>query len=131
MFIIAFLSATILPMGSEAVLIYYLQEHCDILILFLAATIGNSAGSLTNYFIGYKGEEYLESKGYLNSNQIDKYKALFARYGFYTLLLSWVPIIGDPLTIIAGAMRYNILKFITLIILAKGGRYAIVILLWI
>jgi len=131
MFIIAFLSATILPMGSEAVLIYYLQEHYDILILFLAATIGNSVGSLTNYFIGYKGEEYLESKGYLNSNQIDKYKTLFTRYGFYTLLLSWVPIIGDPLTIIAGAMRYNIFKFITLIILAKGSRYAIIILLWI
>jgi len=127
MFLTAFVSATILPMGSEAMLIYYINEEFNIVLLFIVATIGNSFGSIVNYYIGYKGEKYLEDKKYLNTHQLEKYKKVFDKYGGASILLSWLPIVGDPLTIIAGAMRYNIKKFIILVFVAKSSRYFVVI----
>ena len=126
LFFTAFISATLLPMGSEAVLIYDINEGYNIPALLFFATLGNSLGSLVNYFIGLKGEEYLEKKKHLNAKRVEKYKKFFDKYGGYSLLLSWMPIIGDPITLIAGVFKYSLKKFIVLVVLAKFLRYAFI-----
>lgn len=112
LFFSAFISATLFPLGSEALLVYNIKEGYNLVYLLAFVTVGNVLGSLLNYFIGLKGEEYLEKKSYLKKEKIEKYKAFFDKYGAYSLLLSWAPIIGDPLTLIAGIFKYDLKKFL-------------------
>lgn len=128
LFFISFISATLLPMGSEAFLVFNIKENYNIYLLLLFATLGNTLGSLLNYFLGLKGEEYLENKKYLDKKKIAKYRVFFDKYGAFSLLLSWVPIIGDPLTFIAGVLKYNLKFFILIVLFAKFIRYLFVTL---
>jgi membrane protein YqaA with SNARE-associated domain len=123
LFISAFVSATLFPLGSEALLIYDIKEGYNIYLLVFVATIGNSLGSLLNYFLGLKGEEYLVEKKLLNEKMIIKSKVYFDKYGSVCLLFSWLPIIGDPITFVAGILKYNLKKFIVLVVIAKLSRY--------
>jgi membrane protein YqaA with SNARE-associated domain len=116
-------------MGSEAMLIYYVSENLNIYLLLLFATLGNSLGSIINYYLGLKGFEYLQAKGFLNKKRFIKAKLHIRRYGYYALLLSWVPIIGDPITFVAGIVRLNIYKFIAIVVVAKFCRYAFIVYL--
>ncbi|XOB62230.1 YqaA family protein [Campylobacterota bacterium DY0563] len=123
LFFSAFLSATFFPFGSEAVLIYDILQGYNIYYLLLFATIGNTLGSVVNYILGYKGEEFLERKNLLKREKIDKYIKFFSKYGGVTLLLAWAPIIGDPLTFIAGILKYDFKKFLILVAISKFSRY--------
>jgi len=127
MFFVSLISATLIPMGSEALLIYNLSINLNIYSLLLFATFGNSLGSIINYFLGLKGEEYLINKNILKEKSILNGKKYFDKYGAYCILLSWVPIIGDPITFVAGILKYNLKKFILLIFIAKGGRYLFIV----
>ena len=127
LFLTAFISATLFPLGSEAVLLYDLSINLNLYLLFFVATFGNSLGSVVNYWLGYKGEENLVDKKILNEKKILKAQNYFDKYGGYSLLLSWVPIIGDPITFIAGVVKYNFKKFLILVLIAKGGRYLFLI----
>lgn len=129
LFAVSFLAATLLPLGSEALLLYDISQNHSLLLLWLFATVGNTLGSMLNYWLGLKGEVYLERKGHLSVKKMDKARGLFSKYGGWTLLLSWVPIIGDPLTFIAGVLRYNFKWFSLIVLIAKGLRYAAVIFL--
>jgi membrane protein YqaA with SNARE-associated domain len=120
-------AATLLPIYSEAVLLYDLSAGYPPFWLWLAATLGNTIGSLINYYIGLKGENYLEKRGYLSVEKMQKYRARFKKYGGYLLLLSWMPVIGDPITFVAGVLRYNLRRFILIVFIAKGMRYALLI----
>ncbi len=128
LFFISFIAATLFPLGSEALLLYNLSINLNIYLLLFFATLGNSLGSILNYWLGLKGEEYLINKNILKEKNILTGKKYFDKYGSYSLLLSWVPIIGDPITFIAGILKYDIKKFILLILLAKGGRYIFIII---
>ena len=123
LFFTAFISATLFPLGSEALLIYDITQGYNIYLLLFCATLGNSLGSLVNYFLGLKGEEYLLSKNYIKEKYIKISKKFFDKYGAFTLLFSWLPIIGDPITFIAGVLKYDIKKFIVLVVIAKFLRY--------
>ena len=129
LFFSALISATLFPLGSEALLIYDIKQGYNLYLLLLFATLGNVLGSLINYILGLKGEEYLVQKNYLKEQKILKYKQLFDRYGSFTLLLSWAPIIGDPITFIAGILKYDWKKFLIFVTIAKFGRYLILALL--
>ena len=129
LFTVAFISATLLPMGSEALLLYDISQNHSLVLLWSFATAGNTLGSMVNYWLGLKGERYLEEKGHLSPKKMEKAKGIFDLYGGWTLLLSWVPMIGDPLTFIAGILGYNFKRFMFIVALAKGSRYAIVIFL--
>jgi len=127
LFIVALLSATFLPLGSEGLLLFDMAEGHSLILLWIFATLGNTFGSMFNYWLGFKGEAYLEKKGHLSRKKMDKARAFFAKYGGWSLLLSWVPLIGDPLTFIAGVLRYNFKYFALIVFLAKGLRYAVII----
>jgi membrane protein YqaA with SNARE-associated domain len=128
LFFIAFLSATVLPLGSEALLLYDLSLDLNVYILFISATLGNTIGSIGNYYLGLKGEDFLAKKKILKKEKVLKTKRIFDKYGGYSLLFSWVPIIGDPITIVAGMLRYDIKKFVYLTLISKSVRYIFVII---
>jgi membrane protein YqaA with SNARE-associated domain len=129
LFFSAFISATLIPFGSEALLIYDIKEGFNIVYLVLIATLGNSLGSILNYFLGLKGEEFLIRKNLLKEKSIEKSKKYFDKYGWLCILFSWVPIIGDPLTFIAGVLKFNLKLFILLVVIAKFSRYLFIALL--
>ena len=129
LFVVSFLAATLLPLGSEALLVYDISQNYSMLLLWLFATVGNTLGSMLNYWLGLKGEVYLEEKGHLSKEKMKKVRNIYEKYGGWTLLLSWLPIIGDPLTFVAGVLRYNFKWFTLIIFVAKGLRYAAVIFL--
>ena len=127
LFAVSFASATLLPMGSEVLLLYDISLGYSLVWIWLFATLGNTLGSVVNYILGYKGEEYLESKDYLQKESISKYKHYFQRYGGWLILLAWMPIIGDPITFIAGVLKYKFRYFVILVTISKGIRYMVVI----
>jgi membrane protein YqaA with SNARE-associated domain len=129
LFSAAFLSATVLPGSSEIVLVMLtLQRPDDWPTLFLAATIGNTLGSLTNWilgrwFSGLSGRRWFPA----SQQQLDKASSWFGKYGTWSLLLAWLPIIGDALTIVAGILRVDLWIFIALVGSGKALRYAVVL----
>ena len=129
LFITALISATLFPFGSEALLIYNIKEGYNIYLLLLFATIGNSLGSVINYFLGSKGEEYLLKKSLIKEKYIINSKAYFDKYGAWSILFSWLPIIGDPITFVAGILKYDFKKFLILVIIAKFSRYLFLVLI--
>jgi len=123
LFVVAFISATLFPMGSEALLVLDINSGYNIYFLVFVATFGNTLGSILNYYLGLKGEEYLLRKKIIKIDILNRAKIYFDRYGTYSLLFSWLPIIGDPLTFVAGIFQYNIKKFILVVFIAKFSRY--------
>ena len=128
LFSTAFISATLFPLGSEALLIYDITQGHNIYLLLFFATFGNSLGSVVNYFLGLKGEEYLINKKLLNEKYILKAKTYFDKYGAWPILFSWLPIIGDPITFVAGVLKYDFKKFLILVVVAKFSRYLFLVL---
>ena len=129
LFITAFISATLFPLGSEALLIYDITQGYNIYLLLFFATFGNSLGSIVNYFLGLKGEEYLLKKSLIKESYIIKCKKYFDKYGLYTILFSWLPIIGDPITFVAGILKYDFKKFLIFVIIAKFSRYLFLVII--
>ena len=129
LFISAFASATLLPLGSEALLIYNIKEGFNIYALLFVATFGNVLGSILNYYLGLKGEEYLVDKKLVKQKYIDISKRYFDKFGAFSLLFAWLPIIGDPITFIAGVLRYDFRNFFLLVVISKFSRYLFIALI--
>lgn len=127
LFLAAFVAATVLPAQSEAVLVGLLVagEH-PALALVIVAGIGNVLGSLVNYALGRAALRIQDRRWFPASPaSLARARAWYARYGRWSLLLSWAPFIGDPLTVAAGVMREPLLSFLALVTIAKFTRYAI------
>ena len=127
LFFVALMAATILPISSEVLLIYYIHNEKSVVLLLIAAGVGNTIGSIINYYIGKKGSEYLIKKEKISAIKLQKSEDIFKKYGGYALLLSWLPIIGDPLTLVAGVLHYDIKKFIIFVSISKFGRYILIL----
>lgn len=127
LFVSAFLAATILPLSSELVLSSLLLGGLAPGTLVLLATAGNVLGSLTNYALGYWASTAVVKK-WLKMSEAEFMKAeqRFAKYGMFSLCFAWVPVIGDPLTVIAGVLRVRLLWFLLLVTAGKLMRYVAV-----
>ena len=125
----AFLSATILPGSSEALLAALLiQRQDDALSLFAAATAGNTAGAAVNWVLGRFLSHHAGRSWFPMSRAwLARASGWFTRYGWGLLLFSWVPIVGDPVTVAAGLLRMRFLPFLLLVALGKAARYAALI----
>lgn len=124
LFFSALIAATLFPMQSEAVLFTLLYQSYTAWLLILVATMGNVLGSCINWFLGIKIEQYKHHKYFpFKEQQIVKAQKFYAKYGFYSLFLSWLPIIGDPLTLIAGVLKERFWRFIIIVTVAKLSRY--------
>ncbi len=133
LFISAFLAATLLPISSEILLAsLVLSGKYDLMWLWTWATVGNVTGSMINWVLGryfIRLVDKSELNKSLSQSNNDKAKKMFLKYGTWTLLLTWLPVIGDPLSFVAGVFRVPIFLFILLVSLGKGVRYFIVIYL--
>lgn len=128
-FLSAFLAATILPFSSEIVLgAFYAAGGGGAVVLWLVASAGNVLGALVNWWLGryllhWQGRKWFPFK----QRQLDRAESWFGRFGVWSLLLAWVPVIGDPLTFAAGFLRVNVWLFLVLVTIGKAGRYAVVL----
>ena len=124
LFSAAFLAATILPFSSEALLLLLIHQRGDWVWPVVAASFGNILGSVVNYVLGYTGSRWLLVKWLrLDDRTIDRAERHFNRYGVYSLLFAWLPVVGDPLTVVAGLFKTRFSLFLILVSLGKVGRY--------
>lgn len=131
LFLAAFVAATILPAQSEAALAgMVLSGRYDTALLVAVASLGNVLGSLTNWMLG-RLVTVLEDRPWfpVRREKLARAEAWYRRFGRWSLLLSWAPVIGDPLTVAAGLMRERLDVFLVLVTMAKVGRYVAVALL--
>lgn len=122
----AFLAATLVPAQSEVMLAWLLASggH-DWLLLLTAATAGNVLGSIVNWILGRSIERFRDRKWFpVDRKSLERAEGWYARWGKWSLLLSWLPIVGDPLTLVAGLLRTPFATFVTLVFIAKAGRYS-------
>lgn len=127
LFFTAFGAATLLPLQSEAVLVgLLLQDEYPVFLLLGVATAGNVLGAIVNWWLGRYIEHWRDKRWFpVSGSALDRAQARYHRYGRWSLLLSWAPIIGDPLTVVAGVMREPFWSFLLLVTLAKAGRYLV------
>lgn len=122
LFVSCFLAATLLPGGSEALLVYLLEQYpAQTIVLIGVASLGNGLGSLSSYCLGYLGR--IKFRPEQDQNTASR---LVERYGVFALLLSWLPLVGDILCVIAGYMKLPILLSTVLIFIGKTLRYVVV-----
>lgn len=128
LFLSAFGAATLLPLQSEAVLVGLLaQMQYPVWLLVAVASLGNILGSCVNWRLGLKVEQYKNKKWFPVSEQkMLQAQGIYQKYGFWSLLLSWVPVIGDSITLIAGLLKENFVRFVVMVSIAKIGRYLFV-----
>jgi len=121
----ALIAATVFPMQSEAALVgLLLTEAYPPWLLILVASAGNVLGSAMNWLLGRGIERFRDRRWFpAKGKALERAQAWYRRYGKWSLLLSWVPIIGDPLTVVAGILREPLPVFLLLVTIAKVGRY--------
>jgi len=128
LFISAFIAATLLPFYSEVILGTMLVNGADPLYLWLSATCGNTLGSCVNWLLGRYLLHFQDKKWFpFKPGSLEKAQNSFAKYGIWSLLFAWLPIIGDPITFVAGIMKVRFLPFLILVFIGKGLRYGAVI----
>ena len=128
LFIISFLAATILPFSSELTLAGLMAtSNYDNLFLLIAASFGNILGSVVNWILGFYSRNLSTKRWFpFKDKQIEKSSKWFNRFGRWSLLFAWVPIIGDPLTLVAGLLRVKFVEFLILVTIGKVSRYLII-----
>ena len=128
LFVISFLAATILPFSSELTLAGLIaSSNYDNLLLLIVASLGNILGSIVNWTLGFYSRNLTSMKWFLfKDEQIKRSSNWFNKFGKWSLLFAWVPIIGDPLTLAAGLLRVKFTEFLILVSIGKVFRYFLI-----
>lgn len=121
----ALLAASLLPMQSEAVLsALIINGQYSVALLIAVASTGNILGSLLNWWLGGQLLRWQHKRWFpAKPAQLARAQQLYQRFGFWSLLASWLPVVGDPITLIAGVMREPLWRFVLLVSVAKTARY--------
>ena len=124
----AVLSATLLPGTSEVLLLGLLAQGYDPWTLWCWATAGNTLGSVINWLLGRYLIHFQDRKWFpIKQRSMLRAQRWFQRYGVWSLLMAWAPVIGDGLTLIAGLLRVRFGQFLVLTAIGKGARYAVML----
>jgi len=128
LFFISFLAATILPFSSELTLAGLIStSNYENLLLLVFASFGNVLGSVFNWGLGFYARNLTIKKWFpFKETQIERSSKWFSKFGKWSLLFAWVPIVGDPLTFVAGLLRVRFFDFIILVAIGKVSRYVII-----
>ena len=126
----AFLAATIVPLGSEVAVGAAILAGADPWLTLMIASIANTAGSVVNWMLGRAIERFKNRRWFpVSARQLEIAQQRFARYGHWSLLFAWLPVVGDPLTFVAGILRIRFTSFVLLVAIGKSLRYAVLIFL--
>jgi membrane protein YqaA with SNARE-associated domain len=129
LFISGFIAATLFPASSEALLLTLQAQGLAPIALFIAATSGNTLGSCVNWYLGRRLLDFQHKRWFpFSAAAMANAQAQFQRFGTLSLLLAWLPVIGDPLTLVAGVLKVPFRLFVVLVLLGKALRYGA--LLW-
>ncbi len=124
LFFMSFLASTLLPLGSEWLLVMMLAGGYDPLTTVAIATIGNYLGAVVTYLIGIGGGSWLIGKVLrVSPEQQERAQQYYSRYGSCSLFFSWLPIVGDPICLVGGILRVNFGLFTLLVASGKLVRY--------
>jgi membrane protein YqaA with SNARE-associated domain len=127
LFLLSFLASTLIPLGSEWLVVVMLLSKGDPFKVVGVATVGNFLGALTTYAIGLYGGDFLKVRLLrMDEKTTQKAERLYARFGSYSLLLSWLPVVGDPLCLVGGVLRVRFARFSLLVLFGKLARYGAV-----
>lgn len=127
LFASAFLAATLFPAQSEVVFVALSLNGYPVWALIVVASVANTLGSVVNWWLGRQLEHYRARSWFpISGRAFDRAAAWYRRFGRWSLLASWVPFIGDPLTFAAGVLREPFWSFVLLVTIAKTGRYLVV-----
>ena len=128
LFLGAFLAATVVPLPSEAGLAALLATgKAPAALLVAVATAGNVLGSAVNWLLGRWAMRLRDRPWFpVDPRRFARAEAWFGRWGKWTLLLAWLPVVGDPLTLVAGALGVRWWPFLVLVTIGKAARYALV-----
>ena len=130
LFITGFIAATLLPASSELLLLALYQQGGLVWALWLSATLGNTLGSCVNWFLGREVLRFQHKRWFpVTPGQLQRAGDQFNRYGIWSLLFAWLPVVGDPLTFVAGILRIRFGLFLALVLTGKGIRYAVLLYL--
>lgn len=131
LFLNAFIAATILPAASEAMLwIIVTNDPAMLWPAIAVASAGNTAGAVINWLLGRYLSRFSTRRWYpLTEKQQERAGAWFRRFGLWSLLFAWLPVVGDPLTVVAGVLRVRFPPFLFLVALGKTGRYVVIAML--
>lgn len=127
LFAAAVLAATLFPAQSEALLVaLLLSDSYSVTALVGVASVGNTLGSIINWFLGRSLERFKDRAWFpVGADNLARAQEWYHRYGKWSLLASWLPIIGDPITLVAGVMKEPLPVFILLVGIAKTARYVL------
>ncbi len=129
LFLLSFLAATLVPLGSEWLLLVLLLDGYPAPHLITLATFGNLLGACTTYLFGRAGSDWLVAKVLrISPGQRQRAERLYQRFGRWSLLLSWLPLIGDPICLVGGMLRVNFGSFLALAGSGKFLRYLFIAL---
>ena len=124
LFLLSFLASTLIPLGSEWLLVALLLKGHDPVLSVAVASFGNYFGACTTYAIGIYGGPFLIRKVLrIDETTEQRTERLYARYGSWSLLISWLPAIGDPLCLVGGLLRVSFTRFSLLVFTGKLARY--------
>ena len=126
-FFTSLLASTLIPISSEISFIAFLYKGYSPFALCLTATIGNTLGACINAYIGRYFTRFKSSKYFpVTEAQWQSAENYFKKYGMWSLLFSWLPIIGDALSFVAGAFKVNPYIFLIFITTGKAARYGFI-----
>ncbi len=127
-FLISYLSATLVPLASEAAVVAVYALGFNIWLIILSSTSGSVLGSITNYYVGKKGSEFVLSRYFkMEPQTLVRAERFFERWGAITLFFSWVPFIGDPLTLVAGIAKVDFRVFLFWVTFGKLLRQFVIL----
>jgi len=128
LFTVSFLSATLLPLASEVFVLTMPALGFNVWLVLLFASLGNILGSVINYFVGLKGAAFVLSRYFHTpQNQLNQAKKMIRKWGAPVLFFSWVPVIGDPLTVVAGIFSVRLPRFLFWVSAGKLLRYLFIL----
>ncbi|RBP85610.1 DedA family protein [Marinomonas rhizomae] len=128
-FFVSFLSATVLPLGSEGLLLYQANDaSLSVFYLWLWASLGNTLGALTCWFLGIYLLRFEHKRWFpVTPKTRQKAERFFNKYGVWSLLFTWLPVVGDGIALVSGVLRTPIWYFLPLVLIGKAARYALIL----